>query len=187
MDGEAFTAFLAARGWSDAEAMRQLGIGSHHTLAVYKSKGGPAWLLLACEALTARAAPPRPHKASHVGAPAVFALELACQELNRAFAGNGAGHCYLVGSALDRADRRDIDIRLMLPDDEFDRLFPAAQKRYWEHDPRWIIMVVGISKWLSDLSGLPVDFQFQRQSNANERHRGRRDAMGMIFASGPPE
>lgn len=126
--------------------------------------------------------PATKHKASHVGAPAVFALELACQELNRAFAGDGAGHCYLVGSALERPDRRDIDVRLMLPDDQFDQLFPDAQGRYWEHDPRWIIMVVSISKWLSDLSGLPVDFQFQRQSNANKSHPGRRDALGMIFA-----
>lgn len=129
-----------------------------------------------------QATPPTKHKASHVGAPAVFSLELACQELNRAFAGDGAGHCYLVGSALDRADRRDIDVRLMLPDAEFDVLFPAARGRYWEHDPRWLIMTISISKWLSDLSGLPVDFQFQRQSNANDRHNGRRDAMGMIFA-----
>lgn len=129
---------------------------------------------------------PKRHKASHVGAPAVFALELACQELNRAFgfAGGLDGHCYLVGSALDSPDRRDIDIRLIMPDAEFDALFPGAQKRYWEHDPRWLVMTISISRWLSELSGLPVDFQFQRQSNANERHKGQRSALGMIFA--PP-
>lgn len=132
--------------------------------------------------------PPKRHKASHVGAPAVFALELACQELNRAFVGDGGGHCYLVGSALERADRRDIDIRLMLPDEDFDRLFPDArgQRHLHEHDPRWLVMTIAISGWLSQLSGLPVDFQFQRQTQANKTHKGRRNAMGMIFAPDLP-
>ena len=124
-------------------------------------------------------------KANHVGAPAVFSLELACQELNRAFGNKGAGHCYLVGSALDNPDRRDIDIRLMLSDEDYDALFPAsAGARYLTHegDPRWLIMSIAISKWLSDLCGLPVDFQFQRQTDANRQHKGRRDAAGMIFA-----
>lgn len=134
--------------------------------------------------MTEDAQKPNKHKASHVGAPAVFALELACQELNRAFAADGGGHCYLVGSALERPDRRDIDIRLMLPDEDFDRLFPAArgESHLHEHDPRWLIMTISISKWLSDLSGLPVDFQFQRQTQANKTHKGQRSAMGMMFA-----
>jgi len=57
MKAEDFIAFLAMMKWSDAEAMRQLGIGSHHTLQGYKEKGGPLWLGLACAA-AARELPP---------------------------------------------------------------------------------------------------------------------------------
>lgn len=45
----------------------------------------------------AEAAPKR-KKASYVGVPAIFKLELACMHLNDAY-GDGYG-CYLVGSAL---------------------------------------------------------------------------------------
>jgi hypothetical protein len=31
-----FVAFLSKLSWTDAEAMRQLGIGSHNTLSSYK-------------------------------------------------------------------------------------------------------------------------------------------------------
>ena len=53
-----------------------------------------------------------PHrKVNYVGAPAVFALEQACAQVCEAFAGFG---CYLVGSAIDRPDWRDVDIRFIM-------------------------------------------------------------------------
>jgi hypothetical protein len=118
-------------------------------------------------------------KASHVGAPAVFVLEQACQQIGDAFGDYG---CYLVGSALERPDWRDVDVRFIMPDDEFDRLFPDAghDGGWWEHDPRWLLLTVAISEHLSRLTGLPIDFQFQPQTHANERHKGgRRSALGM--------
>lgn len=120
-------------------------------------------------------------KASHVGAPAIFALEQQCQDLNRAF----DGHCYLVGSALERPDWRDIDIRLIMDDEAFTVLFPGSGAKHcqWEFDPRWIIMTVAISERLSKVTGLPVDFQFQPRTHANERHKKRRNAMGLVFTS----
>ena len=122
----------------------------------------------------------RRYKANHVGAPKIFQLELCCQQLNRAF----DGHCYLVGSSNERADWRDIDIRLMLDDDAFDRLFPNARGKdsLHEHDLRWLIMTTSISEWLSRVTGLPVDFQFQRQTQANKQHPGMRQAIGMVFS-----
>ncbi len=118
----------------------------------------------------------------HVGAPACFELELACQQLARAFPGFG---CYLVGSALERADWRDIDIRMIMRDDEFAAEFPNAgpvTEHRWEFDPKWCILTTSISAWLSKRTGLPVDFQFQPQSHANERHKGPRNALGLTFA-----
>lgn len=128
------------------------------------------------------AEPVKRHKASHVGAPAIFELTRACQDINRAFGGFG---CYLVGSALERADWRDVDVRMILEDEAFDRLFPdcgGGTGQRWEFDPRWIVMTVSISLWLSKLTGLPVDFQFQPQTHANKVHKGRRNALGLIFA-----
>ncbi len=51
VDAEDFNKFLREMGWTDAEAMRKLGIGSHNTLAAYKQNGGPVWLGLACAAI----------------------------------------------------------------------------------------------------------------------------------------
>lgn len=125
--------------------------------------------------------PPKRVKGVYVGAPACFALELACQHLNRAFPGFG---CYLVGSALERPDWRDIDVRLIMSDEEFDALFPGCCKGgTWEFDARWLVMTTAISDWLSKQTGLPVDFQFQPQTHANERHKGPRNALGLHFAA----
>lgn len=120
-------------------------------------------------------------KASYVGAPACFALEMACQALNRAFGGFG---CYLVGSALERPDWRDIDVRLVLSDEEFMALFPDVDLEAvnWEFDTRWLVMTVSIAAWLSKSTGLPVDFQFQPQGHASRRHKGPRSALSLRFA-----
>lgn len=123
-------------------------------------------------------------KSFYVGAPACFALEEACQFINRAFGGFG---CYLVGSALERPDWRDIDVRLIMRDQEFAELFPDAgplDEHRWEFDPRWILLTVAISERLSKQTGLPVDFQFQPQTHANDRHKGPRNALGLRFAKG---
>lgn len=116
-------------------------------------------------------------KANYVGAPAIFALELACQQLREAF---GWG-LYLVGSALKRPDWRDVDVVHILSDDDFAVLFPDANTTNFEHNPRWLVMTVGISAWLSKASGLPIDFKFQPQTWANQRHNGERHALGLKF------
>jgi hypothetical protein len=124
---------------------------------------------------------PKPRrKATYIGAPACFALEQACQHISDAFGDYG---CYQVGSSLQRPDWRDIDIRYILPDDEFQKLFPESQQwpeggGTWEHDSRWLLLTVSISAWLSKITGLPVDFQFQPQTHANTVHKGPRNSYG---------
>lgn len=117
-------------------------------------------------------------KVSHIGAPAVFALELACRDICEAFDSYG---CYIVGSALARPNWRDVDVRMIMADEEFAKLFPAAGQ-HWEHDARWLLLTVAISERLSKVTGLPIDFQFQPQTHANERHKGQRNAIGMRIA-----
>ena len=121
-------------------------------------------------------------KANHVGAPAIFILELECQHICDAFDSYG---CFLVGSATERADWRDIDLRLIMKDEDFAALFPngVGGPAFWEHDPRWLLMTSAISEYLSKRTGLPIDFQFQAQTHANKQHKGPRHAIGMRIAA----
>jgi hypothetical protein len=65
-----------------------------------------------------------------------------------------------------------------MEDEAFNKLFPDAGDR-WEYDPRWLVMTVSISKWMSLITGLPIDFQFQKASHANKHHNGPRSALGL--------
>jgi hypothetical protein len=85
-------------------------------------------------------------------------LDEACAPFLSAF----GTHPYLVGSASQRPDFRDVDVRLILADDEFDALF-AERKGLWA-----LLSRLG-STYLRARTGLPVDFQVQRQSDANEK------------------
>ena len=120
-------------------------------------------------------------KPNHIGAPACFKLEQCCQMLTDAFGHYGV---YQVGSSLEHPNWRDVDVRYILPDDEFTKLFPLAGA-HWEHDPRWLILNVAIAEWLRSQTGLPIDFQFQPQTHANERHKGQRNALGLRIAEQP--
>lgn len=130
----------------------------------------------------------RKQRANYVPAPHFFALNHACVVVNRAFDGFG---CYLVGSSLERRDYRDVDVRFIMSDEAFDRLFRVEPKNAdtgaagWMN-PLWSLMCTSISLWMRNVTGLPVDFQIQRQTQANERHQGTRSALG-IFLDYPGE
>lgn len=101
-------------------------------------------------------------------------LEHACSVVAEAF-----GHRpYLVGSATETPDFRDVDLRLILPDDEFDYLFgddapnEAWQSRNTFPGGLWGVVCLAISQYLADTSGLRIDFQIQRQADANEKFGG---------------
>lgn len=133
--------------------------------------------------LETRRAEPR-KKWIYIGAPECFALELACKRLNAAF----TGQCYVVGSVLKRADWRDVDVRLMMDDEEFLKLFPDVSprlERTWEFDSRWLLLTTTISDWLKQQTGLPVDFQFQPTTFANKRHSGIRNPIGIEYSKEP--
>ena len=85
-------------------------------------------------------------------------LDEACAPFLQAF----GTHPYLVGSASQRPDFRDVDVRLILSDVEYDALF-AERKGLWA-----LLSRLG-STYLRAKTGLPVDFQVQRQSEANAK------------------
>jgi hypothetical protein len=127
--------------------------------------------------------PEKRKKVSYIGVPAVFKLELACKHLNDAYGGFG---CYVVGSALERPDWRDVDVVLILEDKQFRREFPNVQDfstGLFEFDTKWLLHTVALSEWLSAQTGLPIDFKIQPQTWANDRHPGKRHPHGLRFAN----
>lgn len=79
------------------------------------------------------------------------------------------GHTpYQVGSSVHGKEWRDVDVRLILPDDEFDALFPGYRSGH-QIDAKWSFLCAAISALAKQQTGLPIDFQVQRQSEANER------------------
>lgn len=128
-------------------------------------------------------APPK-RRANYIGAPEAFHLNNLCTMLNEAFGFNN----YLVGSSLTKRDYRDVDIRCIMDDEEFDTLFPDSKRNpdagSWVHDAKWSLICASISEWLSKRSGLPIDFQIQRRTQANEQYPSPehlRNAMGLFI------
>lgn len=101
-----------------------------------------------------------------------FLLDLACRPVRRAFGCSGP---YLVGTAAVGSDYRDVDVRTILADDEFDALF-LDRERLWD------LVCMSVSLYLSNATGLPVDFQIQRMTEANAKHDGPRHALGINAA-----
>ena len=100
-------------------------------------------------------------------------LDLACAPL-RQWCDSFDEPCgvYLVGSAGERPDFRDVDVRLILADEVFDKTFG--------HDRGlWGLFCYAVSCQLRDDTGLPIDFQVQRMTEANEQHNKPRNALGM--------
>lgn len=133
------------------------------------------------------AEPKRRRKPCYLGVPAIFKLDLACMNLYQAFCVGGTfGGIYLVGSALERPDFRDVDVVCILADKDFAGLFPdvhhheSATTAYFEMDPRWLLLSVTISDWLTHQlgAGVPVDFKFQPMTFANARHDRARQPLG---------
>jgi len=92
------------------------------------------------------------------------------------------GHtAFQVGSSLKSKDWRDVDVRLILPDDEYDAMFGKARLNYV--DPKFAAITLAFSALAKEMTGLPVDFQIQRQSYANKVYGNEwRSALGEVRA-----
>lgn len=126
-------------------------------------------------------------RADYLHKDAAFRLTLAAQTIRAAYP-ESLG-VFLVGSVLERPDYRDVDVRCILPDDLFDALFPGVSERNATREPwhpRFTLLCFSISAWLRHMTDLPVDFQFQRMTQANEKYgRKRRNAIGDVLVSAP--
>lgn len=109
---------------------------------------------------------PKKWRVHYIPATAFFNLDHACRTLNKALDEHGYG-CYLVGSSLTRPDYWDVDVRYILSDEGYDRFFKLENG--W-NNALWSLMCTTISAWLSTQSGLRIDFQIQRMTQANLEH-----------------
>lgn len=127
------------------------------------------------------AAPEKPkYRATYLKPSDVYNLEIVCETIRNAF-----GDVCLVGSALERADYRDVDLRTILADADFDRMFPGSNEPHHLHRA-WHLTCMAISEWASARTGLPIDFQIQRMTGANAKYAGRRNSMGFVQLTGDP-
>lgn len=100
----------------------------------------------------------------YVGQPGFNLLNLACLPISQ-----GLGVPFLVGSATNGKGWRDVDVRVILPDERFAEIFHDTVAR--RTDPLWALICGAIATHLSHATGLPVDFQIQSQTHADE-YRG---------------
>lgn len=91
----------------------------------------------------------------YLPAHAHFMLDQACIPVGWAFDSTP----YLVGSALERENYRDVDVRVILDDDVYARWFPGPGIQRTQ--PLWSLLSSSISLQLTQMTGLPIDFQIQ--------------------------
>ncbi len=93
-------------------------------------------------------------------------------------------HTYHVGSSLDKKDGwRDVDVRVILDDDVWDAM-GLGDPSECHRNAKWVAYTLCLSSFGKDLTGLPIDCQLQRQTQANEEYgRGKgtsRSFLGLI-------
>jgi hypothetical protein len=110
-----------------------------------------------------------------VGMPQYILLQQFGQVVQEAF-----GYFpYHVGSSLAGKTWRDVDVRLILPDDEYQRMFgakavPASGALC---SKKWCALCLAFATLGKEMTGLPIDFQIQQQSEANKVFDGPRSAL----------
>lgn len=119
----------------------------------------------------------------YIGAPEVFSLSLICDQVAKAF---GEHVCYLVGSALQRPDYRDVDVRLIIGDAKWHALFGSNENG--ELSIFWSLICTSISEYIEKRTGLNVDFQIQSMTTANGALHGKRkrQPLGMYVSGDEP-
>ena len=112
-----------------------------------------------------------------VGMPAALKLDEFGSQVWSAF----GSPPYHVGSSMgaEKRDWRDVDVRLILADDEY-RAMGLGDPTKCGRNARWKAMCWAFSELGRVMTGLPIDFQIQGQSHANEAYSEPRSALGML-------
>lgn len=111
-----------------------------------------------------------------VGQPQQMLLNQFGDLLKDAFATDSVYH---VGSSMgdNKKDWRDVDIRVILTDEEWGKLGLLHPDRN-HSDPKWRALSIVFSHYGRHITGLPIDFQLQRITEANNEYSGGRSHCG---------
>ncbi len=88
---------------------------------------------------------------------------------------------YHVGSSLtEKSGWRDVDVRMIL-DDETYASMGLGDPRYPHDNAKWVSLCLAYSSLGKQMTGLPIDFQIQQQTYANEKFKdARRSSLGIV-------
>lgn len=103
------------------------------------------------------------------GMPGTIYLDLFGHWLREAYPEATAVH---VGSSATAKQWRDVDIRLIMPDEQFNELFPGYTGHH-QNDTKWALLSAAIAELGRKLTGFPIDFQFQSRGEATRRYGGK--------------
>ena len=112
-----------------------------------------------------------------IGMPAAIYLDEFGAHVAAAFEPAGFG-VYHVGSSLMGKKWRDVDVRLILSDDEYEQL-GLGDPEQTHSNAKWTALVLAFSALGRHMTGLPIDFQIQQQTRANKLYIGGRSALGV--------
>jgi len=107
-----------------------------------------------------------------IGMPASLYLDEFGELLYHAFDGE---HAYQVGSSLFGTRWRDVDIRVMLDDEKYAAM-GFGRPEHPHENAKWCAYTMAFSELGRRMTGLPIDFQVQQTTWANEfygRDQGR--------------
>ncbi len=87
---------------------------------------------------------------------------------------------YLVGSALN-GDRvpNDVDVRMILSDEDYEA-WGLGDPKHPQQNAKWVALVMAFTALGRAFTGLPIDFQIQQQTYANETESKPRSALGIV-------
>lgn len=110
-----------------------------------------------------------------VGMPQALLLQQFGEYVLHAF-----GHvCYHVGSSLKDKAYRDVDVRLLLPDNVYESM-GLGDPKFQHQNKRWVALVLAWSTFGKALTGLPIDFQIQQSTRANAEEPNPRSALFLL-------
>lgn len=88
-----------------------------------------------------------------------------------------------VGSSLTlKSGWRDVDVRLILPDDEYAAM-GLGKPNFPSHNGKWVALCLAFSALGRQMTGLPIDFQIQQMTRANAEYSRvdhPRSALGVV-------
>ena len=105
-------------------------------------------------------------RASMLNPQQMWKLDNACKPLVEVWGTSP----YLVGSAMTTPYYRDVDVRMILDSDQYDLAILGPD--------HLALLNMVFSEYLSNATGMPIDFQFQPRDEANARHKGPRNPLG---------